>query len=571
MESQSNLSKLSKEELLALAASLQKKEAEMQAMLDSRDKAIRDAETLIKIKEELIAKYQMMLFAKKTEKAECLEGSQGIQLSLFDTDDVQAAVSRLEEKKEELERKIGGEAAAKPSRKKTDLSETGLEVRTNVNKPVIPEGASDAKCIGRKHVKTIVRIPSVAFVMDEVYETWKYTDGDGGEHIVSAERKDPLMFRGTNESPEFVASTIYEKYVKSVPLYRQEKECQTMGIPVSRIEMSARIADFHAYAKPLVERIGEYIGSADMVRADETTATIVEINGESARRKAEAEAEKARLEKRKVPKIPGRKSYIWLFATGNGFHPAFYYKAGPGRNLDVVRDFFPVSSTRFLQTDGYGAYRSPKCSARWTNVSCLAHIRRGFAQIVKTGMAATQGMEASRKIVASIDVIYQCDRMIRKQAGDDFAMVKELRNQTLRPLAEKLFDAMEGYYPQALPKSAFGRALKYAIGRRETMMNLFLDGRIDLDNNYTEREGIKPFVIGRKNWLISDTLAGCEITCGMYTLSETAAHNGLDVYKYLLWLMRSLPEPTAVGNDYDRFLPWSEEVPEDIRLPKKKK
>ena len=97
------------------------------------------------------------------------------------------------------------------------------------------------------------------------------------------------------------------------------------------------------------------------------------------------------------------------------------------------------------------------------------------------------------------------------------------------------------------------------------MMNLFLDGRLTLDNNYAEREGIKDLVIGRKNWLFANTKAGAEITCEVFSIVQTAMANGLDPYKYIVWLINELPQPTTLGFDYSKYLPWSESIPEDVR------
>lgn len=134
---------------------------------------------------------------------------------------------------------------------------------------------------------------------------------------------------------------------------------------------------------------------------------------------------------------------------------------------------------------------------------------------------------------------------------------------------EGFFAKCEAFSADVHPGSKFARALSHALDMKGSMMNMFLDGRAEIDNNYSEREAIKPLVIGRKNWLFSNTTEGAKTTCMMFSLVETAIHNGLDPYGYILWLAENLPGPAVVGFDYSRFLPWSKEVPEDIRLKKK--
>lgn len=164
--------------------------------------------------------------------------------------------------------------------------------------------------------------------------------------------------------------------------------------------------------------------------------------------------------------------------------------------------------------------------------------------------------------------MYQTNNDIVSRNKNDYETIKKEREEKLKPLMESFFEKCFLFKQNAYKSSKFERALNYALNRKENMMNFFLDGRIDLDNNYTEREGIKPFVIGRKNWLFSNTSKGAEISSMMFSLVETAMHNNLDPYKYIKYLIDNLPAPATLNVDYSIYLPWSDKIPEEIKKKK---
>ena len=108
----------------------------------------------------------------------------------------------------------------------------------------------------------------------------------------------------------------------------------------------------------------------------------------------------------------------------------------------------------------------------------------------------------------------------------------------------------------------------YAQKAKEGVYNVLLDGRLELENNYAEREVIKPIIISRKNSLFANTKKGANVTCGLYTLLRTAVANHLNPYEYLEYLANNLPINYTEKFNYEDYLPWSETLPKELKIDK---
>ena len=143
----------------------------------------------------------------------------------------------------------------------------------------------------------------------------------------------------------------------------------------------------------------------------------------------------------------------------------------------------------------------------------------------------------------------------------------EERNRHLKPMPEEFFAWVKSESDISLPKSKYGQAPAYALNQEEKVMNFFLDGRLELNNNMAER-AVKPFVIGRRNWMFSNTPAGAKASCIIYSIVETAKMNHLDPYEYLKYVMEKYPRDHAARpEEIEEFLPWSKSLPEYVKQP----
>lgn len=561
---QSKPKNLSYHKLLEAYSLLQKKNDELQTsykelevsnkQLEASNKKLVDEvkqlEIVKKLSQEKIEYLTKLVFGRKAEQKSQIDSDGFHQTSLFDEVDV---TDRIQEIDEEIET-IKVASHERKARKRKDLRDTGLPEVVIEHKAEVPAGISKYYVIGYDETRRLVYKPAEMYVQINRYQVIKYFDENKEPVIVTARGNEPAMLKGTIASPELVSAIIHDKFVMHNPLYRQEEEYKRRGIGLSRMDLCNYISKFAKWVKPLHQLIADAVKGADNVRADETTLNVIELNGTKARLERNGKA----------------KSYVWLFATAEGHKRAFDYVLGPGRDYAVPRNYFPpLGQSRYLQSDGYEAYSCLESSDRWINIPCLAHIRRKFAEIVQLdGKLTSEGAKYSDSILGYIGLIYQTDKSIHNHCGNDYSKIKEERIIKLKPMFDKLFSTCESLITKALPKSKFAGALTYAINRKEGMMNLFLDGRITLDNNYAEREGIKDLVIGRKNWLFANTKAGATITCEMFSLIQSAIANDLDPYRYVVYLINELPEPTTLGFDYSKYLPWSDSIPDDIKMKK---
>jgi hypothetical protein len=212
----------------------------------------------------------------------------------------------------------------------------------------------------------------------------------------------------------------------------------------------------------------------------------------------------------------------------------------------------------YLHTDGYRGYHclSPNIKI----VGCWSHARRKFDEAVKsappderTGLPSQKGLEFCNELF----------RLEREYKGKK--LKPEERYKARLERSKPISDAMFAWAASvgALPKSALGKAVYYLMEQRPYLENVFLDGRLELSNNRAERS-IRPFVIGRKNWLFSATPKGARASAAIYSIIVTAKENGLRPSEYLKHIFETMPNITP--DTYDLLLPWSKNLPENCRL-----
>ena len=268
-----------------------------------------------------------------------------------------------------------------------------------------------------------------------------------------------------------------------------------------------------------------------------------------------------------------RKSRMWLFAAQACDRPIYVYEYNPTRSGKVAEDFLRGWSG-WLVTDGYRPYFALDNGGEVRNVACLVHIRRKFAEIVKLAGGDAKAEGAGSVALAArrrIDAMFAADsRFDEMAAAGEWERRRLGRERDLRPLMEEFFIWAQAGRMEATPRMALDKALEYAVKYWPYAMGALDDGRLPLDNNLAER-GIKPFVIGRKNFLFSDTPRGAEASAGMYSIVVTAKTNGLNPRKYVQWLLEEMPNAENPDDPayLDSLMPWSESVPAEIRLKPK--
>jgi transposase len=309
------------------------------------------------------------------------------------------------------------------------------------------------------------------------------------------------------------------KFCDALPFYRQEKQFARMGIDVARQTMCNWAMLAAEKCKPLLELLHKEVRSGPLINGDETTVQVLAEPGRAAT----------------------SKSYMWVFRGGAPEKPVVVYQYNQGRSADVAKLFFDKYQG-IVQTDGYKGYDFLDTWPGILHVGCWAHARRKFIEADKASGSKKNNRRAG-KAISFIRKLYR----LEKQAKDDkldAAAIYEMRQTYARPILNSMKQWLDGFKGKVPPTSLLGKAVNYCLSQWHRLKNYIKDGNASIDNNVAEN-AIRPFVVGRKNWLFSGSPAGARASALFYSLIETAKANKLEPYSYLRFLFESLPVTPA--------------------------
>jgi hypothetical protein len=252
--------------------------------------------------------------------------------------------------------------------------------------------------------------------------------------------------------------------------------------------------------------------------------------------------------------------YMWVYCTGSDSPPEHDDDHPPNTVLYEYRNTRAGHCAReyldgyrgYLQVDGYAGYHQSGA----TLVGCFAHARRRFIEAQRIQVKGKTGK--ADWAINHIRKLYRLETEIK----DKSPVEKQAERQTkAKPLLDQFKSWLDKSALQVPPKSAIGKAIAYSLGQWEKLERYIENGNLHIDNNRAER-AIKPFVIGRKNWLFSNTAKGAKASAILYSLIETAKANGLTPFDYLHHLLEELPKnPEHI----DQFLPWNVDLQQEDR------
>jgi len=335
-------------------------------------------------------------------------------------------------------------------------------------------------------------------------------------------------------TPSLLAHVATSKYVDALPLYRQEKIFARLGVDLARGTLASWMVKMGELVEPLIERIAQEIRSSSFVQADETPFQVLKEPGKPAQ----------------------SQSYLWVLRGGARDHPLLYYAYDPTRSAEVPKRLLR-GFQGFLQTDGYEGYTALGREPGIAHVGCWAHTRRKFDEALrgqgkskKKGAKRTAKESRARQALSQIQALYRIERDLKDVSVEQR---HAMRQKHSKPLVEKLREWLDASIDTVPPQSLTGKAMHYMHGQWPKLVRVLDDGRIPLDTNLVEN-AIRPFVIGRKNWLFADTVAGARASANLYSLIETAKANGIEPGRYLAHLFEVLPTITS-ADQLDRLLP----------------
>jgi len=385
---------------------------------------------------------------------------------------------------------------------------------------------SDLHQIGEDKSEKLEFIPAQVKVIEHVrpkYACRACEQNGTSNHIKQAPVAPSVIPKGY-ATPSLLSQIITSKYQYGLPLYRQEGMFKQYGIELSRKTMADWMLRCADLLKPVYERLHELILEQAVIQADETTLKVV----------AEDKA----------------KCYMWLYCTGTD-SPQSNHTDMP--NI-VLYDYqnsragkcavnYLQGFSGYLQVDGYAGYSQTQA----TLVGCWAHARRKFMD-AKTA----QGKKSNGKAdwaLNHIQKLYRVETQLKECPPDERYKVRQAKSRDLLKQFETWLIKSE---QQVLPKTKLGEAITYCLNQWAKLNVYTEDGQLTIDNNRAER-AVKPFVIGRKNWLFSNTAKGASASAVLYSLVETAKANDLIPFDYLLYLLEQI---AAQNTDVEKLLPW---------------
>jgi hypothetical protein len=334
-------------------------------------------------------------------------------------------------------------------------------------------------------------------------------------------------------SESALAHIVTAKYQDALPLYRQAVILKRCGGDIARHTLAANVIRVGEALTPLINLLRERLLEAPVLQGDETELQVCKEDG----RPAQA------------------KSWLWLTMTNCG-PPIRLFTYSASRAGQTALELYTGASGA-LMSDGYEPYDAVARSYRLTHLGCWAHARRRF--IEAEAVTPKEQRTAEHPATLMLGLIAALYAVETRAKGLDPTACHGLRERHSRPVIERIEQQILAHRDSVTPQSLLGKAFHYTASQWRKLIRYLDDGRYPIDNNAAEN-AIRPFVIGRKNWLFADTVKGAQASANLYSLIETAKANGIEPYPYLTRVFTDLPKAQTV-EDIERLLPWNRELP----------
>jgi len=318
------------------------------------------------------------------------------------------------------------------------------------------------------------------------------------------------------------------KYQDALPLYRQAALLGRFGGDLSRNTLAGSLVRVGTAVQPIINLMRDQLLDAALIHGDETELQVLKEPGRSAQ----------------------QKSYLWAQMSGSG-PPIRLFTYAPSRSAETARRLYDGARGALI-TDGYEVYANVAQTYGLVHLGCWAHARRRFVDAeAALPKAARTSAQPAAQFIAVIGELYAIEAAAREM---EVKQRLRLRHERSRPVLARIQALLLAHLHSVLPGSLLGQALHYLSTQWPKLVRFVDDGSFPIDNNACEN-AIRPFVVGRRNWLFADTVGGATASANLYSLMETAKANGIEPYQYLRALFAALPKATCL-EDYEALLPW---------------
>lgn len=445
-----------------------------------------------------------------------------LQPDLFDEPGVTLSPEMVEQLSDE-------ENALAPVRKKHPVRRP---LPKNLPREILVHDIADAEkvcacgatlsCIGEEITEQLKYIPATLSVVQHV--RLKYACKPCEAHVKTADMP-ALLLPKSIATPELVAHTIVSKYADHLPLYRQESMWCRLDIDLPRSSLCGWLLKTALLCEPLMALLRTDIIKQNYVQADETT---VQVLGESGRAHT-------------------ANSYMWVYQTGHAVNPSIvfeYQETRTGAHAKTFLDGFKG----YLQTDAYSGYAWTEKEPDVIALGCMAHARRPFAELAK--LTKTPGL--AHQALLFFKKLYDIEKQAREANLLPDARY-QLRLNKAPPIIADFKCWLDRHLTKTSEASKIGKAIRYALNNWLALTSYLQAGHLEIDNNAVENR-IRPFAVGRKNWLFSGSPAGAKAGAIFYSLIETCKANRIEPYQYFCTMLHRI-RLCQTQEDYKQLLP----------------
>lgn len=331
--------------------------------------------------------------------------------------------------------------------------------------------------------------------------------------------------------PGLLSHILVSKYQDHLPLYRMEQILNRIGVDIARSTLASWVIKCAKLLEPMYQLLIENIVNYDVAYADETTVQVLKESD----RKAQSN------------------SYMWVFGGGSLEKKCYVYSYDKSRAHNVPLEILKGFSG-YLHSDGYAGYDALANALNIKIVGCWYHVRRKFIEVQKVTKKSSGLSGQFLDIIKKLSII----EAKAQELSLDAKSIYELRQKESRPLIEKFKKLLDDKINTAPEKSLLGTAMRYSLKQWPKLTSFLEDGRLEISNNLMERK-IKPFVIGRKNWLFYDSVKGAKAGAIIYSLIETCKEHNLEPYKWFSYIFKNIYK-IKENNSFNDFLPYNFDV-----------
>lgn len=387
--------------------------------------------------------------------------------------------------------------------------------------------------IGEETSEKLTIIPQVVYVEKHIHFKYACKNCEGDERteagkIVLTAKNQNEFYKGSILTPEMFGYTLTSKYVDHIPYYRLSKVFLRFGLEIARATFCNWTIGIYETYKDKFSFLKEILLSTSVLGIDETSLQV--------------------LNEKERPNTS--KSYMWLLRGGPPDTPILKYIYRETRSAEFLVKYLH-GYEGIIQTDGFSSYDSHLTNDSIIHAGCLAHARRKFESEWKSNKNPFAG-----EILNLIRKVYSIERQINELnyfQNNNFEEIKKIRQEKSKPIMEEIYSKLTEHKLKKNISIGVGNAVNYSLNQWNKLTVFLEHGDCKIDNNLVEN-GIRPFVLGRKNWLFSGSPNGAEASAFWYSIIETAKANKQEPYKFLLHILKALPSIQNQSDMKDIFL-----------------